>query len=207
MRASRFEGLDPERREAIVGASLEVFSEDDYAHASTAEIARRAGVSKSLLFFYFRNKRELYVYVLSLLTRRVAAAVVDERWYETDDFFELMRYAAERKAEAVLSRPQLMGFFVRAFYPSHRDVRGVLDDFMRDMVRQMTDAYLGHVRWDRFRDDVDPMRVVRMLVWLGDGYLHEQMRGGGDVDMRPMLDEFSAWLDMMRRASYREEFL
>lgn len=207
MRVSRIEELVLERREAIVAASLGVFSEEDYAHASTAEIARRAGVSKSLLFFYFKNKRELYVYVLSLLTRRVAAAVVDERWYEIDDFFELMRYAAERKADAVLSQPQLLGFFVRAFYPSHRDVRGVLDDFMRDMVRQMTDTYLGHVRWERFRDDVDPMRVVRMLVWLGDGHLHEQLRGGGAVDMRPMLDEFSTWLDMMRRASYKEEYL
>ena len=33
---------------------------------------------------------------LGALTRRVAETVVDERWYEIDDFFEVMRYAATR---------------------------------------------------------------------------------------------------------------
>lgn len=77
-------------------AAAEVFGGEDYARASTADIASRAGVSKSQLFFYFHNKRELYLYVLGALTRRVAETVVDERWYEIDDFFEVMRYAATR---------------------------------------------------------------------------------------------------------------
>ena len=79
-RFERFESLPEDRRRAVVDAAAEVFGDEDYARASTADIARRAGVSKSQLFFYFRNKRELYLYVLTALTRRVADAVVDERW-------------------------------------------------------------------------------------------------------------------------------
>ncbi|MBP0955070.1 MAG: TetR family transcriptional regulator [Oscillospiraceae bacterium] len=30
------------------------------------EIAEEAGISKSLLFYYFRNKKELYLYLLKL---------------------------------------------------------------------------------------------------------------------------------------------
>ena len=206
-RFGRFEDLPEGRRRAVVDAAAEVFGGEDYARASTADIASRAGVSKSQLFFYFHNKRELYLYVLGALTRRVAETVVDERWYEIDDFFELMRYAATRRAAFARLSPRVMGFFVRAFYPGHRDVSGALDAFMTDSVPAMVQAYLGHVRWERFQEGVDPMRVVRMLVWCGDGYLHEQLRGGGELDMEAMLSEFLVWLDWFKRATYREEYL
>ena len=206
-RFGRFEDLPERRRRAVVDAAAEVFGGEDYARASTADIASRAGVSKSQLFFYFHNKRELYLYVLGALTRRVAETVVDERWYQIDDFFEIMRYAVTRKAALVRLSPRIMDFFVRAFYPGHRDVSGVLDAFMTDSVPIMVRTYLGHVRWERFREDVDPMRVVRMLVWCGDGYLHERLRGGGGLDMEAMLSEFLVWLDWLKRATYREEYL
>lgn len=206
-RFGRFEDLPEGRRRAVVDAAAEVFGGEDYARASTADIASRAGVSKSQLFFYFHNKRELYLYVLGALTRRVAETVVDERWYQIDDFFEIMRYAVTRKAALVRLSPRIMDFFVRAFYPGHRDVSGVLDAFMTDSVPIMVRTYLGHVRWERFREDVDPMRVVRMLVWCGDGYLHERLRGGGGLDMEAMLSEFLVWLDWLKRATYREEYL
>ena len=206
-RFERFESLSEDRRCAVVDAAVEVFGGDDYACASTADIARRAGVSKSQLFFYFKNKRDLYLYVLTAVTRRVADAVVDERWYQIDDFFEIMRYAATRKAALVRLGPRIMDFFVQAFYPGHRDVSGVLDAFMTDSVPIMVRTYLGHVRWERFREDVDPMRVVRMLVWCGDGYLHERLRGGGTFDMGEMLSEFLVWLDWLKRATYKGEYL
>ncbi|MDY2777042.1 MAG: helix-turn-helix domain-containing protein [Collinsella sp.] len=206
-RRGRFGDLPEERRRAVIDAAAEVFGSCDYAHASTADIARRAGMSKSLLFFYFRNKRELYLHVLGVLTRRVANMVVDERWWQIDDFFGLVGYAAERKASVARLDPRVMSFFVRAFYPRHREVSGALDAFMRDAVPVMVETYLGHVRWDRFRDDVDPMRVVRMLVWAGDGFLHEQLRSGGEPDMEALLLEFSLWLDLLRRATYKEEWL
>ena len=206
-RFERFESLSEDRRRAVVDAAVEVFGGDDYACASTADIARRAGVSKSQLFFYFRNKKDLYLYVLTAVTRRVAEAVIDERWYQIDDFFEVMRYAATRKASFAGLSPRVMSFFVRAFYLGHRDVSGPLDAFMTDAVPAMVRTYLGHVRWERFRDDVDPMRVVRMLVWCGDGYLHERLRGGGEFDMEAMLSEFLVWLDWLKRATYKEEYL
>ncbi len=206
-RFERFEALPEDRRHAVLDAAAEVFGAEDYGRASTADIARRAGISKSLLFFYFRNKRELYLYVLMALTRRVAASVVDDRWYEIDDFFELMRYAATREVETLRIGPRVLGFFVCAFYSRGKEVSAALDTFMADAVPAMMRTYLPHVCWDRFRDDVDPMRVVRMLVWMADGYLHERLRAGGELDMDAMLAEFLVWSELLKRATYREEYL
>jgi AcrR family transcriptional regulator len=49
-----------QRRQAIVEAAIRVFSTRSYAGATTAEIAREAGVSEPILYRHFGSKRELY---------------------------------------------------------------------------------------------------------------------------------------------------
>ena len=76
-RRSKFESLPEERREAIVSAAVETFGKNDYKNASTETIARRAGISKGLLFFYFKNKKELYLYLMEHLMEKVSDLVLD----------------------------------------------------------------------------------------------------------------------------------
>lgn len=58
----------PVRREKILDAALEVFSERGYA-ASMGEIAEVAGVTRTVLYYYFQAKKDLFLAVLeSLLT-------------------------------------------------------------------------------------------------------------------------------------------
>jgi AcrR family transcriptional regulator len=44
----------------VIDAALRVFSEGSYAGATTAEIARAAGVSEPILYRHFGSKKELY---------------------------------------------------------------------------------------------------------------------------------------------------
>ena len=50
----------PERRQAIIDAAVRVFSEGSYARATTAQIAREAGISEPILYRHFPSKRDLY---------------------------------------------------------------------------------------------------------------------------------------------------
>jgi AcrR family transcriptional regulator len=50
-----------ERRQALIDAALRVFSSRSYAGATTAEIAREAGVSEPILYRHFPSKRDLYL--------------------------------------------------------------------------------------------------------------------------------------------------
>ncbi len=49
-----------ERRHFILQAALDVFAEKGFQGAKTREIAKRAGVSETLIFRYFPTKEELY---------------------------------------------------------------------------------------------------------------------------------------------------
>ena len=49
-----------ERRQALVDAALRVFIARSYRGATTADIAREAGVSEPILYRHFPSKRDLY---------------------------------------------------------------------------------------------------------------------------------------------------
>src|SRR5260221_4293881 len=56
---------EPEKaRAAILKAALEEFSHEAVTGARTDEIARRAGVNKALLYYYFKDKEGLYAAAL-----------------------------------------------------------------------------------------------------------------------------------------------
>ena len=60
----KFFSLPIEKQEAIVNAGFRVFSQNSYKKSPMSEIADVAGISKSLLFYYFHNKKELYLFLL-----------------------------------------------------------------------------------------------------------------------------------------------
>jgi AcrR family transcriptional regulator len=68
-----------DRREAILAAALEVFSERGFHQASLEDVAARGGVSKTLIYEHFDSKRELERALLEThvheLLGRVTAAI------------------------------------------------------------------------------------------------------------------------------------
>jgi len=66
-----------ERRQELLDAALRVFSAGSYAGATTAEIAREAGVTEPILYRHFESKRDLYLACLDEAWRRVRERVED----------------------------------------------------------------------------------------------------------------------------------
>ncbi len=60
-----------EKKNRIIQASYEIFSEVGYFGANTSEIAKRAGVSTGIVYSYFTDKRDLLLYVLEIYLDRV----------------------------------------------------------------------------------------------------------------------------------------
>ena len=59
----KFFSLPEEKQQEIINAGYRVFSQNTYKKSPVSEIAAEAGISKSLLFYYFRNKKELYLFL------------------------------------------------------------------------------------------------------------------------------------------------
>ena len=52
-----FYALPEEKRQRIINAGYRIFSQNSYKKSPVGEVAKEAGISRSLLFYYFRNKK------------------------------------------------------------------------------------------------------------------------------------------------------
>lgn len=74
MSKPRFRRRKKERPEEITAAALDSFASKGYARTTVEDVAKRAGVSKGLLYLYFKTKEELFrAVVRSVVVPRVNA--------------------------------------------------------------------------------------------------------------------------------------
>jgi len=85
----RYQRRKEDRPQEITAAAFSVFADKGYASARVDEVAQRAGVSKGLLYLYFKTKEELFKAVIkSVVIRRVDALLlaVEETELPSEEF-------------------------------------------------------------------------------------------------------------------------
>jgi AcrR family transcriptional regulator len=76
MSQPRYRRRKQDRPQEIAAAAFEVFAEKGYAAARVQEVAKRAGISKGLMYLYFKTKEELFKAVIkSVVIRRIEALI------------------------------------------------------------------------------------------------------------------------------------
>jgi AcrR family transcriptional regulator len=203
----KFYELPEEKQLRIINAGFEVFGQSDYKHASTEEIAAKAGISKGLLFYYFHDKRTLYLFLFEKAANMIKVHVVDAHIGEITDFFELCAYAAERKYEMLCQSPYIMDFIVRAFYSQRESVSEDINKKVKDETASIFATYFTKVDFSKFRDDVSPKDIYQMLAWMVDGYLHEVQRTGRIAGLDDVMEKYRLWSTYFKKMSYKEEYL
>ena len=67
-----------EKKNKIIQAGYELFSEVGYHGTNTVEIAKRAGVSTGIVYGYFQDKRDIMICVLQMYMDKVYAPILAE---------------------------------------------------------------------------------------------------------------------------------
>jgi AcrR family transcriptional regulator len=102
---------EPGARERLVVAAVDLFTEQGYDATTVAQIAERAGVTKSTFFRYFPDKRELLVAGQETLSRLMTEGIAEAP--EGASPLEAVATGLERAANA-------MGLVGRDFAPRLR---------------------------------------------------------------------------------------
>jgi len=122
---SSFEKLPVEKRELILRSSLEEFTAKGYYEASTDAITRNAGISKGILFHYFKSKKGLYLYLVEHIYDWLYDMVVHEIEKLTeDDFFQRIKGIMRVKCEVTLKYPVETEFTLKAIFNPPAEAAG-----------------------------------------------------------------------------------
>ena len=172
-----------ERRQAIVDAALRVFARSSYGGATTAEIARAAGVSEPILYRHFASKRELYLACLDAAwarcvphtTRRLAE--LGERDAVDGDRASLDRLPRLRRV-----KPDVLWMQALSEAGGDHEIR----DFLRRQLREVHDYVAGAVRRAQAAGGVPADRDADAEAWIFVGAAlllgFAERLGGGLLD-------------------------
>ena len=97
----RFNHIDinNEKVKRIVNSALEEFSKNDFDKASTNNIVKGAGISRGLLYHYFKDKQDLYDFLIDFAIEIVMKALEEKAIWEEGDLLEKIKQAAIIKIE------------------------------------------------------------------------------------------------------------
>ncbi len=203
----QFFELPEEKRLRIINAGFEVFGNNDYKRASTDLIAAKADISKGLLFYYFHNKKSLYLYLFQYAEEQLKQSVLDDHFGEIQDFFELYEYALIKKYQILVRNPHMMDFVIRAFFSEKEEVSEDMNKEVRDTEATIFPAYFNKIDLHKFKENVNPQEILQMLMWMAEGCLHEHQRSGKKDNFEALMEHYHRWIDLFKQIAYKEEFL
>jgi AcrR family transcriptional regulator len=119
MPLSRFEKLDPDRRQRLLQAAAQEFAAEGFEGASLGRIAEGAGVSKPALYYYFEDKADLFVTVVreawEQLSRPVERVSIDG--LDAATFWPTLESLLEKNLEQCREQPWLTAVGKLAYHP------------------------------------------------------------------------------------------
>jgi AcrR family transcriptional regulator len=184
-----------ERRSAIVDAALRVFSTGSYSGATTADLARAAGVSEPILYRHFGSKRELYFACLDEAWQRLEATI-DTAVVELGPVAACRRLAPSALRDLKVVLPHL---WMQAVTEAGEDAE--IRRFARQHMRGVHDYFAKLLRKAQVAGDIPADRDVEAEAWIfiAGGLLSATAdRLGGPLDVA----EFAAITSERRRWLY-----
>jgi len=155
--------LSNDRALRIVAAAREEFARRGFAGARVEQIARRAGVNKQLLFYYFHSKHGLFQAVLAQSAGELETALA-ELAYPPGGPLERLRLTLGAQFEFLARNPQIVALLGQG---TRSAGGGAFAPAINRLVVLLAEGQgLGQVR-----DDLDPHLAAAQALILMVGYL------------------------------------
>ena len=200
----KFFSLPQEKQQAIINAGYRVFSRNSYRKSPMSEIADAAGISKSLLFHYFRNKKELYLFLWDTCARLTMEVLRDYRCYEGNDLFEMMRRGLEAKISLMRRYPDLGAFALKCYYEKDPEVQPEMQRLIEKYGSYKNNAAMQHLNPEQFIPGLDLEMMYHQMFLASEGYLWEMMQQG-QVDWEKVRQDFARLMEFWKSTYCRKE--
>ena len=199
----KFFSLPEEKQQRIINAGFRIFSQNSYRKSPVSEIADAAGISKSLLFYYFKNKRELYVFLWERCAQITIDYLTEYGCYEKSDLFDMIYQGMRAKLEIMRHYPDIGAFAIKAFYEKDDEISGLIQASYEKMKAFKAENTLKSLDSVQFREGIDLKMMYREMYLASEGYLWEMVQRE-DVDVDRMEKDFTGMIEFWKKAYTKE---
>lgn len=173
-----FLNLPPDKRQRIIDYALEEFAKYDYNTASVSRIVENLGISKGSMYQYFENKKDLYLYLINLVSDEKLNHISKSIDPEEKDFFEMYKQINLIATQFDLSHINYSRLLYNAIRETNNDELGDISSQIMRRSDEFIKNFIYQAQLDgQIRKDVDldllAFLVSRISIELADYISHK----------------------------------
>lgn len=198
-----FNKLDEDKQLAIINSGLEIFSIYGFQKSSTDLIARKAGISKGLLFYYFKNKLSYFEFLFEYSQKIISSSIDMDLCRKSRDFFEVLECVIDQKYKLLTKYPHIFNFIVVAYWSNDNRIIDIVSNKVISYDNFNIYEYLDNTDKSKFKNEEDIHKVIEMLSLMLDGYIQNKLKMNEDIDINEIMKKYKVWTSLLKEAVYK----
>jgi AcrR family transcriptional regulator len=146
--------MKPTSKEKIVRAAIRVFSLKGYDRASMDEIAKTARLTKPMIYYHFKNKKDLYLYLLESNVERFYSRLQDILTAPRDHL-QILSMLIDYYDESFRTNPEMLQLFQRETVGNGRLLEHFTEKYLSKIQQQMAAFFRDGARAGIFRSSLN----------------------------------------------------
>jgi len=206
---ANFEKLPEEKKRKITDACIKEFSLGGYMNASTNNIVKEAGISKGALFVYFKNKKDLYLYILDYAIEYYINYMQKRMKNNNPDFFQRILDWAELKIDISTEKPAVYNFFASAFFNVPEILKEDIEIRYKKLYETGYNLSVEGIDWTKLREDIDKQKALELIMLSLNGILEKKIKSykasndNGYSHRCQSFQELKEYVDILKKVFYK----
>jgi TetR/AcrR family transcriptional regulator len=205
---SKFFNLDEEKQHRIINAAIKEFSLKGFDKASTNEIVKEAGISKGLLFHYFNNKKELYLFLYDYFLEVIMEEFYPKLDSDENDLLEKYRQIAILKLDLMKKHPDMFHFIKIAYEEESAEIKKELKIRNKETIATSYAKLFKNIDTSKFKEELNIERTIHIITWTMEGFSYQQQAKTKNIPIDEtnwdeVLDEIDQYINILRISFYK----
>lgn len=206
-----FYNLDEEKRQKIINSGLMEFSNYGYQQSSTNRIVENAGIGKGMLFYYFKNKKGLFKFLVDYSLDFIEEYYFKQIDTSEKDIFNRLVKQAKIKSNLMTIHPHMSKFLTKIVLEEseHHYISEEQDQHFKQLQSKVQNALFEDLDKELFKDNLNVEMSINIIKYSIDG-LAESMKTRithqmiEQNDYQSFYDEFDIYIKEMRKIFYKD---
>lgn len=205
-----FDNLPEDKKNKIIQSALNEFAVKGYERASTNTIVENAEISKGLLFYYFKSKKGLYIYLINYVI-----PIMYQKFYENadmniTDFFERLKNWQVAKLTLFEKLPLETKFLIKAFTDIPKEIKDEISLIYGKYTQNGFKMIFDNIDYSNFRKDIDRQKAINTIIWTlenyGNKYMKENLDEQGNLVIKKdvILKDISEYIEILKYGVKKE---
>jgi len=186
----------------IIRTSFMVFSQNDMKKASTNMIVQKAGISRGILYHYFKNKEELFDYLNYYSFQRSFEEVNQYIDWDNRDLIKRICDITKYRLDSIAEYPYMI-----EFNEKYKDQVIRFTDIK--VLREWREKFHKHnIDYSLFKENLDMEKVLHILKWTFRGLYKELLnkpeKSITEEQILQLKEDCSKYYEILATTFYRQ---